>query len=66
MNDTVISAGVDVSAAYAGESSSPREFWEMMLNKTDCITEVPLTRWCVDAVYDIDPDAQVPHLRARG
>ena len=31
------------------------EFWENILNKRDCITEVPASRWKLEDYYDPDP-----------
>uniref|UniRef100_A0A0G4FTC3 Uncharacterized protein n=1 Tax=Chromera velia CCMP2878 TaxID=1169474 RepID=A0A0G4FTC3_9ALVE len=48
---------VGVSCRLPGGSTNPERFWEMMMGKTDCMSEVPLSRWNNEAVYDPDPDA---------
>lgn len=32
-----------------------REYWQNILNKIDCITDVPASRWEIDDYYDPDP-----------
>ncbi len=34
-----------------------REYWQNILNKIDCITDVPASRWEIDDYYDPDPTA---------
>ncbi len=38
---------------------NPQEFWQLLCNGVDAITEVPETRWDLDEYYD--PDPTVPH-----
>ncbi len=51
-------AVVSVSCRLPGAVTTPSSFWSMLMDKTDCVDEVPLTRWNVDEVYDADPDAK--------
>ncbi|CEL92229.1 unnamed protein product, partial [Vitrella brassicaformis CCMP3155] len=51
-------AVVGVSCRLPGGVTTPSSFWSMLMNRTDCVDEVPLTRWNVDEVYDADPDAK--------
>ncbi|CEM32068.1 unnamed protein product [Vitrella brassicaformis CCMP3155] len=51
-------AVVSVSCRLPGGVTTPSSFWSMLMDKTDCVDEVPLTRWNVDEVYDADPDAK--------
>ena len=36
-------------------ASNPEDFWNLLRNGVDAITEVPAERWDVDAVFDPDP-----------
>ena len=40
-------------------ASNPQEFWQLLCDGVDAITEVPKTRWDLDEYYD--PDPTVPH-----
>jgi 8-amino-7-oxononanoate synthase/malonyl CoA-acyl carrier protein transacylase len=40
-------------------ASNPQEFWQLLCDGVDAITEIPKTRWDLDAYYDSDPT--VPH-----
>eukprot|EP00820_Chromera_velia_P004139 Cvel_3424.t1-p1 / transcript=Cvel_3424.t1 / gene=Cvel_3424 / organism=Chromera_velia_CCMP2878 / gene_product=Erythronolide synthase, modules 3 and 4, putative / transcript_product=Erythronolide synthase, modules 3 and 4, putative / location=Cvel_scaffold137:112354-129164(+) / protein_length=4811 / sequence_SO=supercontig / SO=protein_coding / is_pseudo=false len=60
-------AVVGMSCKLPGRSDCPKAFWQMLLNKTDCIVEVPLSRWSADEYYDPDPDAKGKcYIRAGG
>nr|MDJ0595120.1 type I polyketide synthase [Pleurocapsa sp. MO_226.B13] len=37
------------------QTQNPEEFWHLLRNGVDAITEVPLQRWNVDALYDPQP-----------
>jgi acyl transferase domain-containing protein len=34
-----------------------QQYWENIVSKADCITDVPATRWSIDEYYDSDPNA---------
>ena len=40
------------------KANNPKEFWELLLNNGDGITEVPKDRWDIDKFYD--PNQSVP------
>ncbi len=54
--DTPI-AIVGMSALFPG-AANLKEYWELILNKVDAITEVPSSRWDTAEYYD--PDPQTP------
>jgi acyl transferase domain-containing protein len=38
-------------------ANSPEEFWQLLRDGVDTISEVPKNRWDIDAYYDQNPDA---------
>nr|XP_027193937.1 uncharacterized protein LOC113788671 [Dermatophagoides pteronyssinus] len=36
---------------------NPERFWNTLLDATDCIIDVPISRWSADKFYNPDPDA---------
>jgi|GEM_PF-280487 acyl transferase domain-containing protein/acyl carrier protein len=44
-------------ASIFPESKNLQEYWEKIIRKTDCITDVPTSRWNVEDYYDPDPKA---------
>ena len=49
---------VGMGCRYPGQATNAESFWELLKSGTDAITEVPRSRWDIDALYDADPDAQ--------
>ncbi|MDM9383692.1 beta-ketoacyl synthase N-terminal-like domain-containing protein [Chlorogloeopsis sp. ULAP01] len=45
-------------ASLFPQSKNLQEYWEKILHKVDCITDVPSSRWDVESYYD--PDPKVP------
>ncbi|MBD2091227.1 type I polyketide synthase [Microcoleus sp. FACHB-1515] len=48
---------VGLGCRFPGGAETPADFWQLLVNGVDAVTEVPIDRWNVDAVYDADPDA---------
>ncbi len=42
-------------AGIFAKASNAREYWNNIVEKTDCITDVPASRWNIDDYYDPDP-----------
>jgi len=38
-------------------ANSPEDFWQLLVDGVDAISEVPKSRWDIDAYYDPNPDA---------
>src|SRR5512138_860261 len=47
---------IGLSCRFPG-AASPEAFWGLLRDGRDAISEVPPTRWDIDAYYDPDPDA---------
>ena len=44
-------------ASIFPQAKSLQEYWENIIQKVDCITDVPASRWNIDDYYDPDPKA---------
>ncbi|RUR83064.1 type I polyketide synthase [Chlorogloeopsis fritschii PCC 9212] len=44
-------------ASIFPESKNLQEYWEKIIRKVDCITDVPPSRWSIDDYYDPNPKA---------
>ncbi|MBD2293389.1 SDR family NAD(P)-dependent oxidoreductase [Anabaena sphaerica FACHB-251] len=44
-------------ASIFPQSKNLQEYWEKIVQKVDCITEVPPSRWSIEDYYDRDPKA---------
>ncbi len=47
---------VGMSCRFPGGANSPQEFWNLLRDGVDAVTEVPASRWDVDAYYSPDED----------
>ena len=45
-----------MACRFPGDADTPAAYWELLVAGRDAVTEVPPTRWDVDAVFDPDPD----------
>ncbi len=48
---------IGMGCRFPGGAEHPDAFWRLLENGVDSITEVPRSRWDVDAFYDPNPDA---------
>jgi acyl transferase domain-containing protein len=48
---------VGMACRLPGHINSPEDYWNLLINGVDAITEVPASRWDIDAYYDPDPNA---------
>lgn len=48
---------VGMACRLPGHSNSLNQFWNMLSNKTNCVSEVPLTRFNAERFFDSDPNA---------
>ena len=49
-------AVIGMGTRFARGSATPEAFWDMLTNGTDCISEVPASRWSLDDFYSITND----------
>ena len=45
---------IGMACRYPGNTNTPQEFWNFILNKGDGIVDIPADRWESDAYYDVD------------
>lgn len=48
---------VGLACRLPGDVTSPEEYWELLSSGRDAISEIPRSRWDVDAHFDPDPEA---------
>ncbi|MEM8637299.1 MAG: SDR family NAD(P)-dependent oxidoreductase [Cyanobacteria bacterium P01_G01_bin.54] len=46
---------VGMGCRFPGGANSPAQFWRLLQDEVDAITEVPLDRWSLEKFYDPDP-----------
>nr|MCH9716978.1 amino acid adenylation domain-containing protein [Gammaproteobacteria bacterium] len=47
---------IGMACRLPGKVTSPQTFWDMLMAGTDCITDVPFSRFDIDEVYHSDPN----------
>lgn len=47
---------VGMSCRFPGGANSIEEYWQLLINGTDAISEVPQDRWSLDEYYNPDPN----------
>jgi acyl transferase domain-containing protein/acyl carrier protein len=50
-------AVIGIGCRFPGGANTPEEFWQVLHNGVDAITEVPPDRWDIEKYYDPNPDA---------
>ena len=48
---------IGMACRFPGSVNNAEEFWNLLCNGVDAITEIPKDRWNIDSFYDPDPDA---------
>ena len=48
---------VGIGCRFPGGARTPEQFWALVRDGVDAVTEVPPERWAIDDYYDADPDA---------
>lgn len=50
-------AVIGIGCSFPGGADNPKNFWQLLVDGVDAVTEVPAQRWPIDMYYDADPDA---------
>ncbi len=45
---------IGIGCRFPGDANSPEEFWKLIIEKGDALTDVPADRWDVNALYASD------------
>jgi acyl transferase domain-containing protein len=53
-------------ASIFPQARNLQEYWTNIINKIDCITDVPPSRWKIEDYYDPDPQARDKTYSKRG
>ena len=46
---------VGIGCRFPGDAKSPEDFWELLSQGVNAVTQVPPDRWQIRAFYDLDP-----------
>ena len=55
-------AVIGIGCRFPGNSNTKEQFFENLLNKKDCVIEIPKERWNRDFFYSEDKNTPVPKL----
>jgi malonyl CoA-acyl carrier protein transacylase len=47
---------IGMGCRFPGGADTPEKYWQLLRDGVDTITEIPATRWDLDAYYDPDPE----------
>ena len=50
-------AVIGMGCRFPGGADTPEEFWKLLRDQVDTITDIPADRWSLDDYYDPDPNA---------
>ena len=50
-------AVIGMGCRFPGGANSPEQYWELLANGVDAISETPSNRWDAELLYDPDPEA---------
>ncbi len=50
-------AVIGLGCRFPGGADTPEEFWQLLRDQVDTITDIPADRWSLDDYYDPDPNA---------
>lgn len=45
---------IGIGCRYPGKANDPDSLWQMLMNRTDAVTEIPQDRWNIDKYYHSD------------
>jgi acyl transferase domain-containing protein len=49
-------AVIGLACRFPGDACTPADYWQLLHQGVDAISEIPADRWPVDSLYDPDPD----------
>ena len=57
---------IGMACRFPGGANTPEQYWQLLREGRDATSDIPSTRWDVDAFYDPDPDAAGRMYTRRG
>jgi acyl transferase domain-containing protein len=49
---------IGMACRFPGGADNPEQYWQLLRNGVDAVTEIPRERWNADDYYDPDPEAK--------